>query len=106
MLESLWMGVPVLASNIAPVRECAEAGGCRLFESGDVTSLIRGLAELFDLENNKLVQLRAEAATRELPTWDRCGRDVATLIERNAKRRGQVRVPEPKNDREDDTSDE
>ncbi|MGI9332414.1 MAG: glycosyltransferase [Gammaproteobacteria bacterium] len=94
VLESLWLGVPVLASNIAPVRECAESGGCRLFEAGDVQSLLGGLRELLNPQAPQLAELRAQACTRELPTWDACARDVVVLIERNAQRRDNERDKE------------
>jgi glycosyltransferase involved in cell wall biosynthesis len=68
LLESLWMGVPCVCSDLPVLRENADGGGCLPVAPNDRaawnTALHRVLAD--DALN---VRLGVEALTRPLPTW-------------------------------------
>ena len=68
LLESLWRGVPVVGSDIPPLRENASGGGCLLVPTGDRAAWARALREILtdDALHARLVR---EAQTRPLPTW-------------------------------------
>ena len=79
VLESLWMGVPCLASDIPSVRECAQGGGCRLFAVDDDAALRAGMLALLEEEGGALGELREGLRARALPTWEACANQVLTL---------------------------
>ncbi len=81
VIESLWMGTPVIASDIPPVREYAAGGGCRLFSGNDPDALpdmlIRAAGDPAWLET-----LHREIRQRPLPTWDDSAREMLSLLNR------------------------
>ena len=68
VLESLWRGVPCLASDLPAHREHAAGGGCRLFPPGEVDVWTEGLRNFLD-DPAGAADLRRAAASRSLPTW-------------------------------------
>lgn len=68
LLESLWMGVPCLCSDIAPLVENAAGGGCDVIAGNSVQAWAKGLHRILT-DGAHRAQLAAEATRRELPTW-------------------------------------
>lgn len=68
LLESLWRGVPCVASDLAPLRENAAAGGCLLVATGDRPAWVAALREVLT-DPDRREKLGAEARSRPLPTW-------------------------------------
>jgi glycosyltransferase involved in cell wall biosynthesis len=68
VLESLWRGVPCLASDLPAHREHAAGGGCRLIPPGDEAAWTAGLRALLD-DPAATAALRQAAGSRVLPTW-------------------------------------
>ncbi len=68
LLESLWMGIPCLCSDIAPLKENAAGGGCLVVEGNSVQGWTDALRRILtdDTLHRKLV---AEAGSRSIPTW-------------------------------------
>ena len=68
LLESLWRGVPCLASDLPALRESAAAGGCLLLPMGEAAAWKSALRSVLsdDALQGRLV---AEATARPLPTW-------------------------------------
>jgi glycosyltransferase involved in cell wall biosynthesis len=68
LLESLWMGVPCVCSDIAPVVENAALGGCLVVEGNRVEGWVSALRRIItDDECHKVVT--SVASVRALPTW-------------------------------------
>lgn len=77
LLESLWRGVPCVASDLPVLRENADAGGCllaRVNDAADWTARLRTV--LTDAAECR--RLQAEAMRRPLPRWSQTAR---TLID-------------------------
>lgn len=68
LLESLWRGVPVLASDLPPLRENAAGGGCRLVTPDDEPAWQRAIHDLVTSDSLRTELARA-ACSRPLPTW-------------------------------------
>ncbi|MCH6255576.1 glycosyltransferase [Puniceicoccaceae bacterium K14] len=68
VLEALWQGLPVLSSDLEPVKENARFGGCRLFQRGDLDSLVSELRELIN-KRDQLEILRGSIQGEMLPLW-------------------------------------
>jgi glycosyltransferase involved in cell wall biosynthesis len=68
LLESLWMGVPCLCSDIAPLLENAAAGGCLPVPGNDLAGWKRAFRRIL-LQEDFRAGLAAEAVSRPLPTW-------------------------------------
>lgn len=68
VLEALWQGLPVLSSDLDPVKENSRFGGCRLFTRDDVDSLVRELRELMK-DPSQLKALRSSIRGELLPHW-------------------------------------
>jgi glycosyltransferase involved in cell wall biosynthesis len=68
LLESLWRGVPCVASDLPVIRENADGGGCVLATLNDRAAWKAALRQI--VSDPACVQrLKAEATTRQLPTW-------------------------------------
>lgn len=80
VIESLWMGVPCVCSNIPPVRELSREGGCVEFEAGSPESLRRAMERLLDEPSPDLSRLVDEISARSLPTWSDAVERMLTLI--------------------------
>ncbi|HEY4302422.1 MAG TPA: glycosyltransferase [Candidatus Didemnitutus sp.] len=79
LFESLWRGVPCLASDLPPIRESAEGGGCRLFPVGDARAWAEGIRGFLDSPESR-AELRHQAMHRPLPRWcDTAGTLLAGL---------------------------
>lgn len=68
LLESLWNGIPCVASDLPPLRENAAGGGCLLLPVNAVEAWTDGLRRLL-ADATLAAGLRREAETRVLPTW-------------------------------------
>jgi glycosyltransferase involved in cell wall biosynthesis len=68
LLESLWMGVPCVCSDLPVLRENADGGGCLPVTPGDVAAWAVALSRVLTDETLQ-VHLGVEALTRPLPTW-------------------------------------
>jgi len=77
LLESLWMGVPCVCSDLPVLRENADAGGCAPVALNDRAAWKAALRRIL-FEDTWQAQLAAEAATRPLPTWS----DAAQAVKR------------------------
>lgn len=80
VLESLWSGLPVLSSKLAPVRESSRFGGCTFFDCEDTEDLATQLQRL--IKNPNLVaDLREGIHTKILPTWRGTAQEVVDTIQ-------------------------
>jgi glycosyltransferase involved in cell wall biosynthesis len=79
LLESLWLGVPCLCSDIRPMIENAEGGGCAVIAGNGLAAWTDGLRRILrdDAFHNRLA---VEAARRELPTWAGAARIVREAL--------------------------
>jgi glycosyltransferase involved in cell wall biosynthesis len=68
LLESLWLGVPCLCSDIAPLLENAAGGGCLVVPGNSLSGWVDALRRIL-ADDALRARLAAEAAGRELPTW-------------------------------------
>jgi glycosyltransferase involved in cell wall biosynthesis len=68
LLESLWLGVPCLCSDIAPMLENAGGGGCAVIAGNTLEAWTDGLRQILK-DDAYRDRLAAEAARRVLPTW-------------------------------------
>ena len=68
LLESLWMGVPCVCSDLPVLRENADGGGCLPVPLNDHAAWCDALRRI--LTDDALhARLTREATTRHLPTW-------------------------------------
>lgn len=68
LLESLWMGVPCVCSDLPVLRENADGGGCLAAATNDRAAWRSALRDVLT-DDALAARLNAEAATRPLPTW-------------------------------------
>ncbi|HXQ81844.1 MAG TPA: glycosyltransferase [Opitutaceae bacterium] len=68
LLESLWMGVPCLCSDIAPLVENAAGGGCAVVAGNDLAGWREALRRVLT-DDAFHARLLSEASARPLPTW-------------------------------------
>jgi glycosyltransferase involved in cell wall biosynthesis len=68
LLESLWMGVPCVCSDLPVLRENADGGGCVAVAVNDREAWKSALRRVLTDENFN-ARLVGEATTRVLPTW-------------------------------------
>jgi glycosyltransferase involved in cell wall biosynthesis len=68
LLESLWMGVPCVCSDLPVLRENAEGGGCIAVPLNDTVRWAQTLRQVLT-DGDKVGRLTAEATSRSLPTW-------------------------------------
>ncbi len=68
LLESLWMGVPCLCSDLPVLRENADGGGCLPVATNDRAAWKEAIRRIIsdDILHRRLC---AEASSRPLPTW-------------------------------------
>jgi glycosyltransferase involved in cell wall biosynthesis len=76
VLESLAMGVPVIASDIPPHRQFAPIGGIIYFDATSVESLMLAMREVSNVERN--AELRGSIRSDRIP-------DNTTMWARNAR---------------------
>jgi glycosyltransferase involved in cell wall biosynthesis len=68
LLESLWMGIPCVCSDIAAVAENAAGGGCLVVKGNAAEAWAEALRRVAT-DKALYARLVSEAAERELPTW-------------------------------------
>lgn len=68
LLESLWMGVPCVCSDLPVLRENAAGGGCVPVAVNDASAWTETLRRVLT-DDAFVVRLAREATTRPLPTW-------------------------------------
>lgn len=68
LLESLWMGVPCVCSDLPPLRENADGGGCLAVPVNDRSAWKSAIGRILS-DDDFLGKLAADARTRPLPTW-------------------------------------
>ncbi len=68
LLESLWMGVPCVCSDLPVLRENADGGGCLPVKLNDHAAWQAALRSVLT-DDAANVRLGVEARTRPLPTW-------------------------------------
>ncbi len=68
VIESLWMGVPCVCSDLPVLRENADGGGCVPVAVNDAAAWAGALRRVLT-DDAAWRALAAEAATRPLPTW-------------------------------------
>jgi glycosyltransferase involved in cell wall biosynthesis len=68
LLESLWRGIPCVASDLPVLRENAEGGGCLLAAVDDATDWC-GKLRLVLANDDENRRLQREAMARPLPRW-------------------------------------
>lgn len=80
VLEALWQGLPVLSSNLEPVKEHARFGGCHLFLRDDVDSLAEELKSLA-MDREKLRGLRESIHGELLPVWSSTAKVILDCLD-------------------------
>lgn len=68
LLESLWMGVPCVCSDLPVLRENADGGGCLTAAPNDPAAWRQTLREILT-DDALAARLQNEVTTRTLPTW-------------------------------------
>ena len=79
LLESLWMGVPCVCSDLPVLHENANGGGCVSVPLNDHAAWKAALRRVLtdDAVHDRLL---AESATRPLATWKESARELATAL--------------------------
>jgi glycosyltransferase involved in cell wall biosynthesis len=75
VLESLWMGVPAVCSDLPVLLENADGGGCLPAAAGDPEAWKSALRRLVS-DGRLRARLEAEAASRSLPVWADAAREL------------------------------
>jgi glycosyltransferase involved in cell wall biosynthesis len=76
LLESLWMGVPCICSDLPVLGENARAGGCLCVAPDDRAAWTAALRRALD-DDALVGRLAAEASCRPLPTWADTARSLS-----------------------------
>ena len=76
LLESLWMGVPCICSDLPVLLENARAGGCLWAPLDDPAAWAAAIRRILD-DGALAGRLEAEAAGRPLPTWAEAARSLS-----------------------------
>jgi len=79
VLESLWSGLPVLATALPSIEESARGGGCHLVPPDDRAALV-GAMRLLLTDNSVLRRLQVEACARELPRWSETAGSILAAL--------------------------
>jgi glycosyltransferase involved in cell wall biosynthesis len=79
VLESLWMGVPCVCSNLPVLQENADGGGCVAVALNDKGAWVAALRRVLT-EDVWAAGLRAEAAGRVLPTWTQAAESLRSAL--------------------------
>lgn len=79
LIESLWMGVPCVASDLPVLRENAEGGGCLLAAVGDSRAWKEALTVMLT-EELRVQILSQEAVRRPLPLWSEAARTLRASL--------------------------
>ncbi|MGH7944431.1 MAG: glycosyltransferase [Opitutaceae bacterium] len=82
LLESLWLGVPCVCSDLPVLRENADPGGCLVVPVNNRAAWKDALRRIVT-DDTLHAQLVTEAVSRSLPTWSDAARSLAAaLLER------------------------
>jgi glycosyltransferase involved in cell wall biosynthesis len=68
LLESLWLGVPCVCSDLPVLRENADGGGCLAVAVNDRVAWTEALRRVLT-DDEFVARLETEASARPLPTW-------------------------------------
>jgi len=68
VLESLWLGVPCVCSDIDPLIELSAGGGCAVIAGNHLDGWKAGLRQIL-IDDGFRGRLATEAVHRTLPTW-------------------------------------
>jgi len=79
LLESLWLGVPCLCSDLPVLRENADAGGCLTAAPGDRSAWREALERILT-DPTLAARLGAEAMARPLPAWEDTADTLAAAL--------------------------
>lgn len=79
LLESLWLGVPCVCSDLPVLRENARDGGCLSVPPNDRGAWKAALRQIAT-DDVLLSRLTREAVSRPLPTWQETGRVLAAAL--------------------------
>ena len=85
LLESLWMGVPCVCSDLPALRENANGGGCLAVRPSDHESWKKALRAIVT-DDALHAKLAAQATSRPLPTWADAARTLAHALAQNDPR--------------------
>ena len=80
LLESLWLGVPCLCSDLPVLRENADAGGCLAIAPGDRAAWREALERILT-DPTFAARIGAEAVTRPLPAWEDTAAAIAAALQ-------------------------
>jgi glycosyltransferase involved in cell wall biosynthesis len=81
LLESLWMGVPCVCSDLPVLRENADAGGCVPAAPDDAAAWASALRRVLT-DDAWHARLAAAAASRPLPTWAEAAQSLVRALAR------------------------
>jgi glycosyltransferase involved in cell wall biosynthesis len=79
LLESLWVGVPCVCSDLPVLRENADGGGCLPVKPNDPEAWKTALRNVLTDEALN-VRLGIEALTRPLPTWSAAAETLVAAL--------------------------
>ena len=79
LLESLWMGVPCVCSDLPVLRENVDGGGCVSVPVGDLAAWKKELRRVL-VDNALHARLVREATTRPLPTWKEAAQTLRSTL--------------------------
>lgn len=79
LLESLWMGVPCVCSDLPVLRENADAGGCLNVTLDDRAAWHAALQRILT-DDGLHARLASEAVARTLPTWAEAAQTLAQAL--------------------------
>ncbi len=80
IIESLWLGRPVVCGNNGALGEVAAGGGCEIVDPTNEASLAGGLRLLLTSER-RYHDLRAEIHRRKFRTWDDYGSELGGVLQ-------------------------
>ncbi len=80
LLESLWMGVPCVCSDLPVLRENTAGGGCLPVPVNDRAAWKAALRRVLTSETTQAA-LAAEAGSRALPTWAEAAQTVRRALQ-------------------------
>ena len=79
LIEALWRGVPVVASDLPVLRENAAAGGCLLAGLNDTAAWREKLRAVL-MDREVALRLQGEAMQRPLPRWNATARTLLNAL--------------------------
>jgi len=79
LLESLWIGVPCVCSDVPALVENAQGGGCAVISGNGLAGWKAGLRRVL-MDDAFHARLAAEASSRALPTWAGAARTLREAL--------------------------